>query len=209
MKNSDEAVERVLAGLREAEAPEGMERRILEAVRDGVPQQRDWSFGGRRIPLRLVGTMSWAAAAAGVLVVAGMLCWSSLRGPRVGDRNAVPKEKMEVATTLIPQPEMRSAKAIEERTRTLIASSKGSIHSRRNPLVREKEATARSEMRAAGYPAPPMPLTEQEKLLLQVVQQGDPEEIAMLNPAVRAVQDAEETFEFGEFFGRVNIGDHE
>ena len=33
MKNSDEAIERVLAGLRDAESPEGMERRILDAMR--------------------------------------------------------------------------------------------------------------------------------------------------------------------------------
>ena len=33
MKNADETIERVLAGLREVEAPEGMERRIVEAMR--------------------------------------------------------------------------------------------------------------------------------------------------------------------------------
>ena len=34
MKNSEEAMEKVLAGLRDAEAPAGMERRILSALED-------------------------------------------------------------------------------------------------------------------------------------------------------------------------------
>ena len=34
MKNSEEAIEKVLAGLRDAEAPAGMERRILSALED-------------------------------------------------------------------------------------------------------------------------------------------------------------------------------
>lgn len=207
MKNSDEAVERVLAGLREAEAPEGMERRILEAVRDGASQRGRWAARRRTIPSRLEGTMSWATAAAGVVVVAGMLCWSSLRGPRVGDPSVMPKRQTVVANVAAPEPEMRSAKAVEETPRT--PRLKGSKHSGRTLRVREREATARSEMRAASSPASPMPLTEEEKLLLRVVHRGDPEEIALLNPAVRAAQDAEETAEFGEFFGRANIGDHE
>ena len=36
MKRPDEAMERVLAGLRDAEAPVGMERRILERLEDRV-----------------------------------------------------------------------------------------------------------------------------------------------------------------------------
>ena len=33
MKNPDEAINRVLTGLRDAESPEGMNRRILDAIR--------------------------------------------------------------------------------------------------------------------------------------------------------------------------------
>ena len=48
MKNSEEAIERVLAGLREVETPEGMGRRILNglegraAVRTRSGWRRSW-----------------------------------------------------------------------------------------------------------------------------------------------------------------------
>jgi hypothetical protein len=57
-------------------------------------------------------------------------------------------------------------------------------------------------MHAASFPAPPMPLTEQEKLLLRIVHRGDPVEMAMLDPAVRAARDAEEKADVARFFER-------
>jgi hypothetical protein len=51
-----------------------------------------------------------------------------------------------------------------------------------------------------SFPAPPEPLTEQEKLLLQIAHRRDPQEMAMLNPAVQAQQQAAEAAEYEEFF---------
>jgi hypothetical protein len=59
-----------------------------------------------------------------------------------------------------------------------------------------------SEMQSPSFPAPPMPLTEQEKLLLRIARKVDPVEMAMLDPRVRAMQDAEEKAEFQRFFGQ-------
>jgi hypothetical protein len=55
-------------------------------------------------------------------------------------------------------------------------------------------------MHGASYPAPPMPLTEQEKLLLRIAHKSDPVELAMLDPVVRAARDAEEKAEVKNFF---------
>ncbi len=55
-------------------------------------------------------------------------------------------------------------------------------------------------MRAASFPAPPMPLTEQEKLLLRLRHKNDPVELAMLDPKLRELQDAQEKAEFQRFF---------
>ena len=213
MKNSDEAVERVLAGLREAEAPEGMERRILEAVQDVPEQRQGWSFGRRAMPWRLAGRMSWATAAAGVAVVAGMLCWSSLRSSRSGDpavdQSVMPKGRTGVASTSIPGPERRSAKAFEETPVTPVRRSQASMRPGKMVRVRARDVTDGRKARLASYPAPPMPLTKQERLLLRLAHNADPAEIAMLDPAVRAARDAEETAEFREFFERANAGDHE
>jgi hypothetical protein len=55
-------------------------------------------------------------------------------------------------------------------------------------------------MLAASHPAPPMPLTEQERLLLRIAHRGDPVELAMLDPMRRAARDVEEQTEFQRFF---------
>src|SRR5580700_2837108 len=61
-------------------------------------------------------------------------------------------------------------------------------------------------MHAASRPAPPMPLTEQERLLLRLVHKDDPVELAMLDSMldskIRALQDSEDKAEFQTFFGQ-------
>jgi hypothetical protein len=54
-------------------------------------------------------------------------------------------------------------------------------------------------MRAPSYPAPTAPLTNEEKLLLRAVHTGDPQVMALLNPEVRARQEAESEAEFLKF----------
>jgi hypothetical protein len=58
---------------------------------------------------------------------------------------------------------------------------------------------ALEEMRAASHPAPEEPLTEQERLLLRIVHRGDPQEMAMLNPAVREREAAKGEAEFHQW----------
>ena len=53
---------------------------------------------------------------------------------------------------------------------------------------------------SGGIPAPPMPLTEQEKLLLHLAHRSDPQELTPLIAEVRAQQEAEFDEEFQEFF---------
>ena len=52
-------------------------------------------------------------------------------------------------------------------------------------------------------------MTEEEKLLLQVVHKGDAQEMAMLNPAVREKQEAEEEAEFHKFVEQSIKGESE
>jgi hypothetical protein len=59
---------------------------------------------------------------------------------------------------------------------------------------------ALSETRAASFPSPPMPLTDQEKLLLRLAHKNDPVELATLDPKLRELQDAEDQAEFQSFF---------
>jgi hypothetical protein len=64
-------------------------------------------------------------------------------------------------------------------------------------------------MRAASHPAPEAPLTQEERLLLRIVHRGDPEELAMLNPQIRAQRDAESEAEFLKFVDESTKGDSE
>jgi hypothetical protein len=62
------------------------------------------------------------------------------------------------------------------------------------------DAPAAGETRTASFPAPPLPLTEQERLLLRLAHRGDAENMALLNPDVQAQQIAKATEQFQQFF---------
>ncbi len=53
---------------------------------------------------------------------------------------------------------------------------------------------------STNVPPPPLPLTDQEKLLLQLAQTRDPDQLALLNPEIRARQQAADEAEFQTFF---------
>jgi hypothetical protein len=51
-----------------------------------------------------------------------------------------------------------------------------------------------------GFPAPPLPLTQQEKLLLHLAHRNDAQDMNLLNADVQAQQSAKATQQFQEFF---------
>jgi len=75
--------------------------------------------------------------------------------------------------------------------------------------VSDGDAVLLSEMRAPSHPAPQAPLTNEERLLLRAVHLGDPQVIAMLNPEVRAREEAESEAEFQRFVNQSGKGDSE
>lgn len=67
-----------------------------------------------------------------------------------------------------------------------------------------RRSTARVVLRPTqppGFPAPPLPLTDQEKLLLRLAHRNDAQDMDLLNRDVRAQQSAEATKQFQQFFG--------
>lgn len=68
--------------------------------------------------------------------------------------------------------------------------------------VDPEEALAVREMNAPSRPAPPLPLTEQEKLLVRFVRTRTPEELAAIDPAKWAAQDEQQRADFDRFFRR-------
>jgi len=62
------------------------------------------------------------------------------------------------------------------------------------------DAQLLADLHAPSHPAPPLPLTPQEKLFLHALRYGNLTQLAGLNPEVRAKQDADETTAFKAFF---------
>jgi hypothetical protein len=177
MKDADATIERLLAGLRDVEPPGGIERRILEAL-DGMEA-------------REVATPAslWRPAMALLLVCAVILMVVTM----VHQQRHVPADLGHSASADVRQatrPEFVTQKAPTGPRRT---TSRVSVR-------RPHDVPAAGETQASSFPAPPLPLTEQERLLLRLAHRGDPENMAILNPEVRAAQTAKATEQFQEFF---------
>ena len=171
MRDADRTIERLLAGLRDAEPPGGMERRILEAL-DGMGARKVAASTSRwRRPLRPAIAMLVACTV--ILMVAFT----------VQQRTHVPGQRF---VPLKPKPGLNGAPNI-------VSSRQGSQKPQRVRSHRETTQTA-------SFPAPPLPLTEQEKLLLRLAHRGDSDSTAILNPDVRAAQTAKATEQFQQFF---------
>jgi hypothetical protein len=214
MKKSGEAIEKVLAGLRDADAPAGMERRILDGLEERAAARsrsgwRGWLPVWLVAPVRpvAVGSLVCGAALAGIFVVA--LAIPAIRrlghAPLPVKGNAVPAGSLretnpEAAKRVRPalsRPGSRSLRVPAEAGETSAGGVEAGMDS---------DSIALDEMHAASQPAPPMPLTEQERLLLRLVHKDDPVELAMLDSMLdsklRALQDSEDKAEFQRFFGQ-------
>jgi hypothetical protein len=221
MKDSEEAIEKVLTGLRGVGAPDGMERRILEGLQ-GRASARP-RLGWRQVlPIGLVAaspvarkSLTCGAALAGVFALA--MVASAIR--RSG--HAPVQSKVSVAPVeLVPLANSESfpSEAGVTNIETTRVSTPGpgvraarveKARRARAEVVDDSDALALQEMRAPSRPAPPMPLTEQEKLLLRIAHHGAPEELMALSPLLRAARDEEEKAEVQQFFEPRTTEDNE
>jgi hypothetical protein len=207
MRNSEEAIDKVLAGLRDAEAPAGMERRILDGLeeRAAAGSRSGWR---RLLPVWLVAPASPVATGAlvGGVALAGLfavaLAIPAIR--RLGHAPVPSKRNSAAAGTPALAASQVAAKSAQPASPRSGARSLGKMKEETTAggAVLDSDSVALEEMHAASYPAPPMPLTEQERLLLRIVHKDDPVELAMLDPKLRALQDSEDKAEFQRFFGQ-------
>jgi hypothetical protein len=209
--NSGEAMEKVLAGLRDATAPDGMERRILAGL-DERAAARSRSVWRQLLPAWAqarpvaVGSLVCGVALAGIFVVAlaipaiRRLGHAPVQGRQQAGRNSVPAG---AAALRASEAAAGSARSASSRGGARSIGKKEAERSAAGAeVVVDSDSAALEEMHAASYPAPPMPLTEQERLLLRLVHKDDPVELAMLDPKLRALQDLEDKAEFQRFFGQ-------
>jgi hypothetical protein len=184
MKDAEPTIERLLAGLRDAEPQPGIERRVLEMMqaRKTVAPVPFW----RRVRPQTIPAIAFRLASALIITGAFVAIVLHLRSRVPVDSSHPPSlaVRQESPTEAIPRrvPVRGWLPALRVRSK----------HSRTMP--------PKPDLRAASFPAPPLHLTEQEKLLLRVAHRRNPEDTAILNPAAQAAQSAKANDQFQQFF---------
>jgi hypothetical protein len=216
MKSSEEAIDKVLAGLRDAEAPDGMERRILERLDERVSMRSGAGWLWLRpiwlmMPGRplIVGSLACGVALAAIFAIVVAVPAIRRLGHAPSQSPTQSKVNSGAAVAVVPA----TSAVIAARPQVPLSGS--STHSMRKTKVRsvvgvrDSDAVALGETRDPSFPAPPLPLTDQERLLLRIVHKRDPVEMAELNPAVRAARDEEDKRAVQRFFEPSTTGDDE
>ena len=193
--NPDEAIDRLLAGLRTVEPTHGMQQRILRGAREKAGAQSQSS-----LQLPFTKRYSWMVTAASIAVIGLVASWTVARTHR--NAEVATLRPAHLTATIAPIAGTRLTPAPIADTRSSQQSRRTSSEVRAEPAesVVDLDALALSEMNAPSRPAPPLPLTRQEKLLSDAVHQAGPEELASLRPEVRARQMELSKAEFRDFF---------
>ncbi len=202
-KSSDEAIQQVLAGLRDCEAAAGMERRILEAVRDRPSARPAANWGGLR------PVAHWAAMwplAGGLVLVVISVSLSFFLIHRTGHSPTRLSVQAARAESVSPA---ASGKIAEENGSKTIARTRGNAAAQKRVRANAGDLVILRDMRTPSHPAPEAPLTEEEKLLLRIAHRGNAEEFALLNPEMQARQDAQIEADFQRFVAQSNNQDQE
>lgn len=188
-KSPEEDLERVLTGLRDSAIPDGMERRILAALENRASAPSSW-HSIRPAWRKLAAACSFAMAAALAFVFV-----SAIRRPAHAPQRST-------AGAILPKSLPRAnanQNAAQGNDREIAASAP---HPKLRPVrsVHRQDTAPQDEVHAVSYPPPPMPLTDEERLLLRAAHRRAPIELAELSPARRALQDEQERVDFERFF---------
>ena len=172
-QSSDERIDQALALLHQAQSPEGFETRVLASLRHRKPLPPATRPFHRR----------WLSAALTLASVFAALVVGLLFRPSISPVNPVP------AASPTPNPITLPA---------TISSFPPST--RRRHASRSKTPPSPGSVLITSFPAPPAPLTAQEKLLLQIAHRGDQEDYHLLNPETAARELAQNMADVDRFF---------
>ena len=198
---TEERIDTVLAALRDVKAAPGIEQRIhtalLRAADAPAPVKLRWA--SLRTP-QLAGA---TAAVAGAALLLSLYAHRRLPGKPAHRQNAF-------ASSASPEqisngaPNALAAQLSPVITHTTFKAIGLAAPKRRqtNPTVVPIAASGESEQAATeqGFPAPPLPLTEQERLLVRLVHRDDPVQLAQLTPAARERELQRDREQVREFF---------
>lgn len=217
-QETEHRIERVLAALRHAEPTPGMEGRISAALSLAVEApvvSRWWALS--RLP-QLAGLAAIVAVA--VLLSAHVKRKNAaasakdhvaLRLPTEGivEKAAGFSPLNSAPTHGGPQPRaaFTGAKASAQTRRVSgLKSAAFSGNAKATPVgtyglrTRETTRAAQQPQPEQGFPAPPLPLTPQERLLVRLVHRDNPLQLAQLTPAAREAELQRDREQVREFF---------
>lgn len=196
MKDPESDIERVLAGLRDSPLPRDMEDRILATL-----EERRITFSSRWFALSSAHLKIAAVCSLAIAATLVILFFNS-RHPKP---TSVPTAATIVTPNSLP-PTMH--------TGALTPHTLPPIHRTRLRQVQtdlpQKEASV-DEVLPVSAPAPPSPLTEQERFLLRMARQGRTENFAQISNESKAAKEKQEAAEFQAFFEPplIKIGESE
>jgi hypothetical protein len=188
----DDAIDKVLAALRNAPPPEGMDARIAARLeqhaqtRPATSQWRALLTGQSLAAAWFRGAVTGAAAA--LLAVAAVLALHHTSTPQPRQTAATPS-----AAHITPVSELRATPCTSP---AVLRVHRAAPAAAQPTLVAE----ARIDASAPSHPAPALPLTAQERELVRIARNGDPQQLATINPETEAKLRAQETAEFDKFF---------
>jgi hypothetical protein len=201
---NNEAVDKVLATLREATPPEGMGVRIAQRLQQSASAPQSAPFRWRYVFANSADTAAWwrgaIAGAATVSLIGGALLLAS----------HLPRTRLDGESTTRNSTAHHTAPSATP----VNTSSHGEAHAQpcAHLAVRQTASTASvyatgavtaetySENAAPSHPAPEMPLTAQEKALLRIAQTSTPKQLAAIDPVEYANLEAQSALKFEKFF---------
>jgi hypothetical protein len=210
-KSSEEIIQQVLLGMRDCEASPGMQGRILEGVESRTSAEpASYSPGLRPMPLiTLVRPCAMRPLAWGLAFGTMMAVFLSVSVIHRIKQSPASWYAQRVPTTSLAPPALGAgAEEAQPRLPGSATRSRGDTAQKRTPINASELVSLRG-IRAISHPAPAAPLTKEERILLSIAHTGDPQELAMLNPEIRAQQEAESEAEFERFVRAATKGDRE
>ena len=199
MNELDEVIERALHRLRDAEPASDFEQRLLASLRkrteaqQPAPSLHPFGFSRLLFPSRLSLSVLILLVSLGV----GVTYY-------VRQRDTVREVKSRGPSTTNADIRHEDS-ALLAKSKTQNASTPAPFVSRRPRSLQKagssmRNGNASAQAASTHSLAPPLPLTEQEKLLLRVVRRRDPGSMTLLNSDAQRAENARATEQFQRFF---------
>ncbi len=209
-KEHDDAVDKVLAALKNAAPPDGMEGRIAQRLAQQANAAHDVPFCWRNMFAGSAFPGPWwrgaATGAAAAMLITGAVLFAGHLMPVRADRvQTMAKQDAlvrDVAPTVVAfNTSSHTAPAAESHGKPCASPSVLRVRSLAPPPSDKKLlAESQAENVAPSRPAPELALTAQERGLARLVRTADPKELVSLNSETQAKLQAKDEADFDKFF---------